>query len=147
MLKRTLLIAAVAVALGACSAAAQDSLATIEPASTLPVAEAATLDVAPATYAEPVATCDVRARRTENGVLIQGRAFAETDIHAEYELSIVASGPNESEISQAGDVAIAAGRQATFGESEIGFGRGSHLRAVLTLRDADGTICRDTLNL
>ncbi len=147
MLKKSLLIAIAAAALGACSAAAQDSLAAVEPASAMPTMESASLDTAPAAYEAPAATCDVRARRTENGVLIQGRALADTDIHGEYELSIVTSGANQSEINQAGDVTIAAGRQAIFGESEIGFSRGSRLRAELKVRDADGLICRDTLNL
>lgn len=148
MLKKSLFTALVAVAaLGACSAAAQDSLASVEPGLSAPAVETATVDSAPVAYDEPSATCDIRTRRTGNGLLIEGRAFADTDISAEYELSIVTSGANQSEITQAGDVAIAGGRQATFGESEISFSRGSRLRAELTLRDAAGLICRDTLNL
>jgi hypothetical protein len=146
MLKNTLLIAAVAAALGACSAAAQSSPAAIEFAPA-PAVEAAAPVAAPATYEEAVATCDIRVRSTENGVLIQGRALADADIDGEYELSITTSGANQSEINQSGPVSLAAGRAATFGESEISLDRGSRLRAVLTLRDADGRICRDSFTL
>jgi hypothetical protein len=146
MLKNTLLIAAVAAALSACSAAAQRSNAAIELAPTAAV-EAAALVAAPVAYEAAVATCDIRVRTTENGVLIQGRAFADADIDGEYELSITTSGANQSEINQAGPVSLVAGRSATFGESEIRLGRGSRLRAVLTLSDADGRICRDSLTL
>ena len=151
MLKNLALIAAAAL-LGACSAAAQDSLAAVEPAAPTmlamdaPVHDPVHAD-APLAHAASAATCDVRARRTDNGLLIQGRAFADTDIQGVYELSIITSGVNRSEISQAGEVSVAAGRQATFGESEISFDRGSRLRATLTLRDADGLICRETLRL
>jgi hypothetical protein len=147
MLKNTLLIAAVTAALGACSAAAQRSNAAIELAPAPAAVEAAAPVAAPAAYEAAVATCDIRVRNTENGVRIQGRAFADTDIDGEYELTITTSGANQSEISQAGPVSLVAGRSATFGESEISLGRGSRLRAVLTLSDADGRICRDSLTL
>lgn len=146
MLKNTLLIAAVVAALGACSAAAQSSSAAIAFASP-PAVESANPVAAHATHEEAVATCDIRVRNTEYGVLVQGRAFADADLDGEYELSITTSGANQSEINQAGPVSLAAGHSATFGESEISLGRGSRLHAVLTLSDADGRICRDSLTL
>jgi hypothetical protein len=133
-------VAVIAIALGACSAAAQESLAAVEPASAAPVIERAAATGS-------VATCDVRAHRAADGVLIQGRAFADSDVDGEYELVITKTGASESEISQAGPVSIAAGRSITFGESEISLERGSRLHAVLTLRDADGVVCRDALSL
>ena len=147
MLKKLVLVTVAAAALGACSAAAQDSLAVVEPAAPMFAMEAPAYGDAPLAQVASTATCDVRAQRTGNGLLIQGRAFADTPIQGVYELSIVTSGANQSEISQAGDVSLAAGHQATFGESEISFERGSRLRATLTLRDTDGLICRETLRL
>ena len=134
MLKKALFAALVSVAaLGACSATAQDTLAAVEPAARMP--------------APQLATCEIRTRRTEIGVEIQGRASADSDIDGEYELTITKSGANDSETNQSGPVSIEAGHSVTFGESEISLERGSHLRAVLTLRDADGVICRETLTL
>jgi hypothetical protein len=137
MSKNPLILAVIVTALGACSAAAQDSLETVEPAFMASVSEAA----------PPAVSCDVRADRTEHGVLIQGRAFADSDANGSYELVITKTGANESEINQAGPVAIAAGRSITLGETELNLERGARLHAVLTLRDADGVVCSDSLSL
>lgn len=134
MLKTPVLAAVIATALAACSAAAQDTQA-------LPASEATA-----AAY-EPSISCDVRIRRTDNGVLMQGRAFADTDFDGEYELSVIKTGPNDSEINQSGEVSIESGRSVTFGESEMSLQRGERLRAVLTLRDADGLRCRSSASL
>lgn len=147
MLKKLLLTTSVAAALGACSAAAQDSLPAIAPAAPTPIIDAAPPAQDARDFPVSTATCDVQAQRTEHGVLIEGGAFAETDIDGVYELTIISSGANQSEISQSGDVSIAAGQHAAFGESEISFERGSRLRATVSLRDADGLICRETLRL
>lgn len=114
----------------------------VEPAP----AQAATF--MPATYDDAPLTCEVRSRRTSNGVLIQARAFADRDIDASYDLRIVKSGGgNSSEISQSGDFSLDAGSSATLGENEMSFERGSHLRAYLTIRDAGGELCQRTFRL
>ena len=123
------------------------SVAMVQPAMVEPApAQAATF--MPATYDEAPLTCEVRSRRTSNGVLIQARAFADRDIDASYDLRIVKSGGgNSSEISQSGDFSLDAGSSATLGENEMSFERGSHLRAYLTISDADGELCQRTFRL
>ncbi len=159
MLKSTVsLIALAALLTTACTAVAATntaittqaplaSVAMVEPAMVEPApAQAATF--MPATYDDAPLTCEVRSRRTSNGVLIQARAFADRDIDASYDLRIVKSGGgNSSEISQSGDFSLDAGSSATLGENEMSFERGSHLRAYLTISDADGELCQRTCRL
>ncbi len=159
MLKSTVsLIALAALLTTACTAVAATntaittqaplaSVAMVEPAMVEPApAQAATF--MPATYDDAPLTCEVRSRRTSNGVLIQARAFADRDIDASYDLRIVKSGGgNSSEISQSGDFSLDAGSSATLGENEMSFERGSHLRAYLTISDADGELCQRTFRL
>jgi hypothetical protein len=97
--------------------------------------------------AETTVSCDVRARRTANGLLIRARASADRDVDGEYDLLITKSGANAAEISQSGAVSIAAGSSVTLGENEISVERGARVRALLTLRDADGTLCRRSFRL
>lgn len=153
MSKNTLALIALTAALAACSAAAQDP-APLEPiAAAPPPADAQSLAeveaVSPhAVYDEATVSCDVRARRTADGVVIQARAFADRDIDGEYDLVITKSGGgNSSDISQSGPLSLTAGSAATLGENEISVERGARLRAVLTLRDASGEICRRTFRL
>ncbi len=93
-------------------------------------------------------TCEIRSRRTTNGVLIQARAFADHDVAAEYDLVITKDGAGGSaDISQGGPVDLVAGTSATLGENEISVERGARVRAVLTLRDDGGQLCRRTFRL
>jgi hypothetical protein len=125
-----------------------------------PAALAAEIAPAPAPAAETRAeasvqhashapvSCEIRSRRTPNGVLIQARAFADDDISGEYDLVITKSGGGGSaDISQSGAVDMSAGSSATLGENEISLERGARVRAVLTLRDASGQLCRRTFRL
>ena len=158
MLKRSVsLIALAALLTTACTAAAATNTAITTQAPLAPaamiqpvMAESAPAEAAftPATYREAPLTCEVRSRRTSNGVLIQARAFADRDIDASYDLRIVKSGGgNSSEVSQSGDFSLAAGSSATLGENEMSFERGSHLRAYLTISDAHGELCQRTFRL
>jgi hypothetical protein len=158
MLKKSVsLIALAALLTTACSAAAATNTAITTQAPLAPVAmvEPAMVEPAPAqaaftpaTYNEAPLSCEVRSRRTSNGVLIQARAFADRDIDASYDLRIVKSGGgNSSEISQSGDFSLDAGSSAVLGENEMSFERGSHLRAYLTITDADGELCQRTFRL
>ena len=150
MSKKFLSIVALAALLSACSASAQNY------ASAEQVSEPALLSAAPisdaaytsASYQEAAVTCDVRSRRTANGVLIQARAFADRDIDGEYDLQIIKSGGGGSaEINQSGALVLEAGMAATLGENEISIERGSRVRAVLTLRDENGKLCQRTFRL
>ncbi|ANP44743.1 curli-like amyloid fiber formation chaperone CsgH [Candidatus Viadribacter manganicus] len=159
MSKKSLSLIALAALLSACSASAQNV------ASAEQISEPALLSAAPsASFAEPASdapapyaeaayedaaiTCDVRSRRTANGVVIQARAFADRDVDGEYDLRIVKTGGGGSaEISQSGALVLEAGMAATLGENEISMERGSRVRAVLTLRDETGELCQRTFRL
>jgi hypothetical protein len=151
MLKRTVSLIALTALLIGCSAAAA-SIDASPQASLAPVAmvEPAPIEATftPASYDEAPLTCEVRSRRTANGVLLQARAFADRDIDAYYDLRIVKSGGgNSSEVSQSGEFSLAAGDSAVLGENEMSFGRGSRLRAYLTISDANGELCERSFRL
>ncbi|MEZ5960731.1 MAG: curli-like amyloid fiber formation chaperone CsgH [Hyphomonadaceae bacterium] len=158
MTKKILPLFALAALLTACSASAQNITATDEAIEPLLLGEApapAAAYVAPEvgepTFVaehEAAITCDVRARRTGDGMLIQARAFADRDIDGEYDLHIVkSSAGGDAEISQSGPLVLQAGYAATLGENEISIERGARVRAVLTLYDASGEVCRRTFRL
>ena len=170
MSKFSLLAMAAIAALTACSAAARseadlvdaraaEAIAPAGVARVVPEAPALVLAQAPRpapTHVERVqhashtdaVTCEVRARRTANGLLIQARAFADRDISGEYDLVITKSGrAGSSDISQSGALNLSAGSSALLGESEISVERGARVRAVLTLRDDSGQLCRRSFNL
>ncbi len=155
MSKKSLSLIALAALLSACSASAQN-YATVEQVSEpalLSETFTATASDAPAayidaSYEDAAVTCDVRSRRTANGVVIQARAFADRDVDGEYDLQIVKTGGGGSaELSQSGALVLEAGTAATLGENEISIERGSRLRAVLTLSDETGELCRRTFRL
>ena len=159
MSKFSLLAMVAIAALTACSASARTEAETTDMIAAPAAAEAiAPAYVAPIMAEAPVervqhasyndVTCEVRSRRTSNGLLIQARAFADRDIDASYDLRIVKSGGgNSSEVSQSGDFSLDAGSSATLGENEMSFERGSHLRAYLTISDAHGELCQRTFRL
>lgn len=154
MSKNILALMAISALLAACSAAAQNTASveqiTPEPPSLDAQAPSRSMtEPSPhAAHDEAAVSCDVRARRTADGVVIQARAFADRDIDGEYDLVITKSGGgNSSDISQSGPLSLAAGTAATLGENEISVERGARLRAVLTLRDASGEICRRAFTL
>lgn len=153
MLKSTISLMAVAALLASACSAASASAGAAQQAALAPVAvvepiAAPAPEITPADYDEAPLTCEVRSRRTSNGVLIQARAFADRDIDASYDLRIVKSGGgNSSEVSQAGDFSLAAGDFAVLGENEMSFERGSHLRAYLTITDAEGELCQRSFRL
>lgn len=147
--------------LAACSAAAstEATVAHAPAISPAPIeaAIAAEAMAPPAAPAQTIAisvrdddesvSCEIRTSRTSNGVLIEGRAFADRDIFGDYALTIIKSGSSSAELSQSGALDLEAGEAATLGQNEISIERGSRVRAVLTLSDDSGQICRDTLRL
>ena len=169
MTKTYLMLAALSVLMTACSAAALPNAAT-PAAATAPVAQSSATPVAqtsPAVVAEAPApthsarsvrpaseavapraamlgdavSCDVRVRRTANGMLIQAVAHADRAIDGDYELVITKSGGGgSSDVTQSGPFSAAAGESVTLGSTELG--ADGRYRAVLTLRDASGEICR-----
>lgn len=160
MSRLSLLTLAMLAAAAACSAVAQPSAS----ASTLAGASAAIPTVssvaasplAGESFAPPAAehisgapiSCDIRTRRTTNGVLIEAHAFATDDVSGAYDLVITKSGGGGSaDISQGGDVDLRAGDAATLGANEISLERGARVRAVLTIGNESGELCRRTLRL
>lgn len=155
---KTTFLASMAAALlfGACTASARDA-APLEggPIEAPPVANALPAPPpapsAPAqqiAHAEPLISCDVDARRTRNGVVIEARAFSERAFAGEYALTIAKSGGgNSSDISQGGPLFIAPGATETLGQNEISLERGARVRATLTLYADGDTICRRTFRL
>ncbi len=157
MSKFSLLAMAAIAALTACSAAARTEADSTPSAAPVMAATIAPEPVAPASArVEPTrhashndaVTCEVRSRRTANGLLIQARAFADRDISGEYDLVITKSGrAGSSDISQSGALDLAAGSSVLLGENEISVERGARVRATLTLRDDGGQLCRRSFNL
>lgn len=93
-------------------------------------------------------SCDIRTRRTGNGLLIEAIARADEPLSGDYELVIRTSGGgNASDLTQAGPFAAGHGRFVTLGQSEIAFDRGARLDATLTLRGENGETCRRDMRL
>lgn len=93
-------------------------------------------------------SCDIRTRRTSNGLLIEAVARADETLSGDYELVIRASGGgNASDLTQAGPFTAGHGRFVTLGQSEITFERGARLDATLTLRAENGETCRRDVRL
>lgn len=147
------------VALTACSAAARTDAESVDPiapaalsaeavASNAEMPVQAHLELARHSSRQPAITCDVRSRRTANGLLVQARAFADRDVSGEYDLVITKSGPaGSSDISQGGALDLEAGSSALLGENEISVERVARIRATLTLRDDSGQLCRRSISL
>jgi hypothetical protein len=157
MSKFSLLTMVAIAGLTACSAAARAQADGAEAVTQAPLRAESIVRVAPASahtenarqasHNEAV-TCEVRARRTANGLLIQARAFADRNISGEYDLVITKSGgAGSSDISQSGALDLSPGSPALLGESEISVERGARVRATLTLRDESGQLCRRSFNL
>jgi hypothetical protein len=159
MSRNTISILAALAALAACTAAARTDASVYQggaaPLPTAPevIAEApaAAPSFAQAAHyddAGPPVSCHIRTRRTPNGMLIEARAFAERDVVGEYDLAITKSGGgSSSEISQSGELDILAGSTVTLGQNELSVEPGARLRAVLTLRDETGELCRRVFRL
>lgn len=145
MFRLSVSLAAMAALLAACSASAQNlAPPSIDARRDAP----SNASVETAHHAENAISCDIRSRRTANGVLIQARAFADHDIDGEYDLAITKSGGGGSaEINQSGPLTLEAGAAATLGENEVSIERGSRLRAVLTLYNQHGQLCRSSFRL
>lgn len=85
-------------------------------------------------------SCDIYATRTANGTRLE--AVAQTDRHlwGDYDFVITAGGSGgSSDIGQTGPVDLPAGRSETVGLAEIS---NRQYRAVLTLSDEGGVVCR-----
>lgn len=131
--------------LAACSASAQQDEFFAPPVAQSHAAPAAHVD---ASYRRASVSCDVTARRTGNGMLIEAHAFADRSVDGEYSLTITKSGrAGSSDISQGGALSLAAGEEVMLGQNEISVERGARVRALLTIHDDRGEICRETFRL
>jgi hypothetical protein len=168
MTKTYMSLAALSFMMAACSAAALPNAAA-PVATNAPVAMASPAQPAPAIVEAPSAapvhaapparrvseptsaprtatlrdavSCDVRARTTRNGFLIQAVAHADRAFNGEYELVITKSGGSgSSDVTQSGPFSAAAGETVTLGSTELG--ADGRYRALLVLRDGAGEVCR-----
>lgn len=131
--------------IAACTATAQAPPEVSEPSAVSPAsALESPIDDAPSYAAhETPFTCEVRARRTANGVLVTGFVEADGPLAGEYDMVIAKyGGGNSSDIAQSGPFAVGADGFAALGESEIALERGARLRVTLTLTTDDGRTCR-----
>lgn len=96
---------------------------------------------APRAHLGDAVSCEVRVRPTSNGMLIQAVAHADREIDGDYELVITKSGGGgSSDVTQSGPFTAAPGESVTLGSTELS--AGGRYRAVLTLRDQSGQVCR-----
>ncbi|MEQ9505099.1 MAG: curli-like amyloid fiber formation chaperone CsgH [Hyphomonas sp.] len=107
----------------------------------LALASACAAQTPPATHtvSEPGA-CEIRETRTANGLRLEAVAHADYGLRADYTFKISAhSTDGSSDVTQGGPVDLVAGESAVIGGAEISRGR---YRALLTLTDAAGELCR-----
>ena len=138
-MKRLMTVAALAL-VTACAAQARTEARTELPPSAAPVVVAEAARAAPEASPLPAVACDIRVTRTAHGLRLEAIAHADRSVHGSYDFVITAQGSGgSSDVTQGGPFDLAAGRSATVGVAEISHRR---YRAVLTLSDADGEICR-----
>ncbi|MDX2237938.1 MAG: curli-like amyloid fiber formation chaperone CsgH [Hyphomonadaceae bacterium] len=147
MKKQLLALSALCAAM-ACTAAAKPAIESPHAArAPILAAPADAAVVVPAHYAPgSAASCDVRARRTANGVEITAFARSDRAVWGDYDLVITKTGPNgASDVTQGGDFSLRPGAAARLGTAEFSLERGARYRARLVLSDSHGEICRDVL--
>ena len=124
----------------ACAAQARTEAPTESPPSATPLVVAEAARIAPKASVASAVACDILATRTAHGLRLEAIAHADRSVHGAYDFVITAQGSGgSSDVTQGGPFDLAAGRSATVGVAEISRGR---YRAVLTLSDADGELCR-----
>lgn len=150
-MSRLILAMAVLGALSACSASARPS----ESAAAAPLAVAVAPPMAASVAAPPVAhtlvhaeladvRCDIRTRRTANGVELEAFARSSAPAMGEFEFIITKhDAGGSSDIVQGGAFDLSGGESQSLGLSEISVERGGRYRARLVLSDSDGVICRE----
>jgi hypothetical protein len=132
---KTPMIGAALALLAACAAQTR----TEAPLEGLPI-------LAPPALAEPLqtapvaVTCEIRETKTADGIRLEAIVRADRDVPGTYDLVVTAQGAGgASDITQGGPVDLQAGQSAIVGSAEIPRGR---YRAILTLTDAHGELCR-----
>ena len=124
----------------ACAAQAPASVQTVSAPSGSTVM---LLDAAPPErerYVPPAVDCDIRSTQTARGRLLEALVRTDRPLQGDYAFTIIAfGGGGSSDVSQGGAVDLAPGEFAGLGAAEIPDGR---YRAVLTLSDAYGELCR-----
>lgn len=138
MLKPT--IGAALALVTACAAQTPASLHTLSAAERGPVLFAEAQPEEPVWTGTSALTCDIRATHTPRGLRLEAVAHAERAVHGNYDFTITAQGAGgSSDVAQGGLVDLAPGQRAALGVAEIPDGP---FRAVLTLTDAGGELCR-----
>jgi len=74
------------------------------------------------------------------------RARAQDDVSGDYDLVITKSGgAGSSDVTQGGPFTLTRGDATTLSSAEIGLDGGGRYRAVLTLHDESGELCRNEI--
>lgn len=95
---------------------------------------------APHYAAAPAVDCEILATKTPQGLRLEALTYADQSFHGDYDFVVTArSSGGSSDIRQGGQVDLAGGEEATVGLTELSTSR---FRAVLSVRDAAGEICR-----
>lgn len=93
-----------------------------------------------------IVSCHIDADETAHGVAISARARANDDVSGDYDLVITKRGAaGSSDVRQGGAFDLASGQADVLSASEISLERNGRFRAVLTLSDESGEICRDEI--
>ncbi len=122
----------------ACAARTPNEVQAVSPTSIAPALGIEAARTSPA-KPEPSAACDIRETKTAKGVRLEAVARSDQALRGTYDFVVTAqTSGGLSDISQGGEIDLAARQQATVGSAEIPRGR---YRAVLTLRDATGELC------
>lgn len=122
-----------------CAVQTPTNLSTLSPTSIAP-ARVNEASGAASAMPEPSAACEIRETETANGVRLEAAAQSDRAWRGTYDFVVTAqTSGGSSDISQGGQIELAARQQAIVGSAVIPRGR---YRAVLTLRDGSGELCR-----
>lgn len=92
---------------------------------------------------ESPVSCELKLKRTSDGVQLEAWVRALRATAGEYQLIVTKIGPaGSSDVSQGGEFAVGAGSATVLGSTEFGLEPRARLRARLTLSDRHGRLCR-----
>lgn len=119
------------------SAAALGALA-LGAAAAIPVASPASAGQP----GRPDVSCEVRLKRTYDGVRLEALVHAMRPASGEYQLVVTMAGPGgSSDVSQGGEFVVEGGSTAVLGTAEFGLQPRARLKARLVLSDRRGPLC------
>ena len=89
----------------------------------------------------PGVSCEVRMKRTNDGVQLEALVHATRQAAGEYQLIVTKNGPaGSSDVTQGGEFAVGVGA-TVLGSTEFGLEARGRLKAHLILSDRNGRLC------